>query len=105
MKKLTASLLAVMVLTGCVGFHSTTDTFDNNGKLAGKTRMSGFALFDANGQIQKARNSSALIVVGTNTYAPGTYIGEAAGNASSTNFVAALQAMSQMLNTLASKVP
>lgn len=103
--KTLAALIVCVVLTGCAYFHSTTDTFDNAGKIAGRTRMTGYALFDSNGQIQKARNSSALIVVGTNTYAPGTYIGEATGNASSTNFVAGLQALSQMLNTLASKVP
>ena len=103
MKKLL--LLLPLLLASCAYFHSTTYTYDpTSGKQVGETHMTGYAMLDSNGQITKASNRSDPSD-GTNHWAPGTYVGDASGNASSTNIVAALTAVRDILNTVLAKAP
>ena len=97
------SLLAgvALALTGCAYMHSTTRSFDATGKLTGKTTATAYALLDSNAQLTKFRNQSATSsLTNGSTFSPGTYIASVNENATSTNIVAILQAVSALISAV-----
>lgn len=97
---LAAALLALQ--PGCAYFCSNTcqHSLDANGKpVCTYTHMRVGTFFDAQSSLAKARNSPA--VTPTNSWSAGTVIGGLNQDSNSTNTVALLQALSQILGQIA----
>jgi hypothetical protein len=102
MKKRLLPLLLLALTPGCAYLCSNTceHALDANGKpVVRETHARIYTLFDANSTLAKMKNSPT--VTASNQWSAGTYIGGLNESSSSTNLVAALQVMSQILGSLA----
>lgn len=99
MKHLLFAVLSVG-LCGCAYMHSTTISYGPDGKPTGNTRATVYAVFDSNAQFTRFRNQSSMSGTTNNQYAPGTYVAGLNESSTSTNAVATLNALANVLGKI-----
>ncbi|MDE2099801.1 MAG: hypothetical protein KGL39_21290 [Patescibacteria group bacterium] len=102
MRKTAAALLVAVLANGCAYMHSATtrSTDPKTGIVTETTTARAYALFDSQAALTKFRNQSSSSTNAMGTWAPGTYASGLNDNATSTNAVQVLNALSGVLGKI-----
>ena len=90
-------LVLVLACPGCSYLRSTTwrTTDPKTGVVTEKTTARGWTFLDASSSLAKFRNQSGTSVIGTNSYAPGTYALGVNETSNSTNLNSIISSVAQ----------